>query len=122
MPPLSELQAITDMVEFRKKAKDLNMVVGVCKPDVRRRAHRNTADILEEYTRKLDVSRAASATSEPAAKFSSAFVSEAPQEMTQGSTHDFVSVGSVSSPSALSAWMPVAASKLQRSSRLCPPR
>ena len=33
MPPLSELEAITDMVEFREKAKDLGMVVRVMNSD-----------------------------------------------------------------------------------------
>ena len=63
-------------------------------------AQRTKPDILDDYKQKLDESPAAAAASKPAAKCSSAFVSDAPQAMTGGSTHDFVSVGSVSSPSA----------------------
>ena len=68
LPPLSELEAITDMVEFRKKAKDLGMVVRVLKPVGSRWVHRTKAATLGDYKRKLDQPQAASATSELAAK------------------------------------------------------
>ena len=96
LPPLSELQAITDNVEFRKRAMGLGVLTRVRKSDGSGWASRTKAEILGDYKRKLDESPAASAASEVAASCSSAFVSEALQAMTQGSAHDFVSVGSPS--------------------------
>ena len=68
LPPLSELQAITEMVEFREKAGDLGMVVRVLKPGGRRLVQRTKADILDDYKRELDELPAASATSERASR------------------------------------------------------
>ena len=49
LPPLSELQAITDIVEFRKGAVDLGMVIRVRTPDGSGWAQRTKADILDDY-------------------------------------------------------------------------
>ena len=49
LPPLSELQAIIDIVEFRKRAVDLGMVIRVWKPDAAGWAQRNKADILGDH-------------------------------------------------------------------------
>ena len=68
LPPLSELQAITDVVEFRQRAVDLGMVIHVRKSDGSGWTQRTKADILDDYKRKLDESPAASAASERASR------------------------------------------------------
>ena len=58
LPPLSELQAITDIVELRKRAGELGMVLRVLQPDGQEMSWRRKADILDDYKRKLDESAA----------------------------------------------------------------
>ena len=49
LPPLSELQAITDIDKFRKSAVDLGMVIRVRKSDASGLAQWTEADILDDY-------------------------------------------------------------------------
>ena len=58
LPPLSELQAITDIHKFRKRAADLGMLLRVLQPDGQEMSWRRKADILDDYQRKLDESAA----------------------------------------------------------------
>ena len=54
LPSLAELQAITDVGEFRQRAVGLGLVIRVRKSDGSGWKLRTKADIMDDYKRKLD--------------------------------------------------------------------
>ena len=116
LPSLAELQAITDVGEFRQRAVGLGLVIRVRKSDGSGWKLRAKADIMDDYKRKLDeVQRLrdaafvvvvpsqahafGSAPQELAASSWSVDALEASQATSQGPTHGFASGSPGLSPS-----------------------